>query len=139
MGHDRYDREEQTQGSSDKTFGLVFSLIFGILGFAPLVHGKSPRLWALGVAAAFLGPALFIPSVLSQLNRLWTRLGMWLHKVMSPILLGVVFFGVITPMGAIMRWLGRDALRLRFDKDATDYWIERRPPGPAPDTYRNQF
>lgn len=139
MGHDSYDRKAEIQGPPDKSFGLVFSGVFGFLGLAPLLHGKGPRLWAIGVAAAFLGAALFAPAVLSPLNRLWTRLGILLHKVTSPLLLGFVFFGVITPMGIVMRWFGRDALRLRFDKDAPCYWIERRPPGPAPDTYRNQF
>lgn len=139
MGHDRYVREKELQGSSDRTFGIVFSGAFGILGFLPLANGKDPRFWAVAIAAAFLGFACFIPSILSPLNRLWTRVGLLLHKVMSPLALGVMFFAVVTPMGVLMRWLGRDPLRLRFDKDAPHYWIERKPPGPAPDTYRNQF
>jgi hypothetical protein len=139
MGHEQFDREEEVGGSSNRTFGLVFAALFGIIGLLPLVHGKDPRLWAIGVAVVFLGLALFIPSFLSPVNRLWIRFGLLLHRVVSPLVLGVIFFAVITPMGICMRLLGKDLLRLRLDQDAASYWIERKPPGPAPDTFQDQF
>jgi hypothetical protein len=83
--------------------------------------------------------ALLWPAVLAPLNRIWTRFGLLLHRIVSPVVLGVMFFGVVTPMGLVMRALGKDPLRLRFDPAARTYWIERRPPGPAPDTLNNQF
>jgi hypothetical protein len=79
------------------------------------------------------------PAALAPLNRVWTRFGLLLHRIVSPVVLGVMFFVVVTPMGLIMRALGKDPLRLRFDRDARSYWIDRRPPGPAPDTLNNQF
>ena len=139
MGHERYDIEEEVQGSSDRTFGLVFAGLFGIIGLLPLVHGKCPRLWAIGVAVVFLGLALFIPSVLSPMNSFWIKFGLLLHKVVNPLVLGVMYFVVFTPMGLFMRMLGRDSLRLKLDQEAASYWIERKPPGPAPDTYKDQF
>jgi hypothetical protein len=73
------------------------------------------------------------------LDRLWLRVGLVLHRVVNPLVLGVMFYGVITPFGLAMRWAGRDPLRKRFDPLAQSYWIERRPPGPAPETMSNQF
>jgi len=91
------------------------------------------------VGAAFLVVAWLRPAVLAPLNRAWTRFGLLLHRIVSPIVLGVMFFVVITPMGLVMRALGKDPLRLRYDREARTYWIDRRPPGPAPDTLNNQF
>jgi hypothetical protein len=91
------------------------------------------------VGAAFLAAALLRPAVLAPLNRVWTRFGLLLHRIVSPVVLGIMFFVVITPMGLIMRALGKDPLRLRLEREARSYWIERRPPGPPPDTLNNQF
>jgi hypothetical protein len=105
----------------------------------PLVRGGRIRTWPLAVAAVFLVPSLLHPGLLAPLNRVWTRIGLLLHRVVSPVVIGVLFFTTITPMGLVMRWLGHDPLRLGFDADARSYWIERRPPGPAPETMSNQF
>jgi hypothetical protein len=78
------------------------------------------------------------PAALAPLNRM-DAFRLLLHRIVSPLVLGVMFFGVVTPMGLVMRALGKDPLRLRFDRDARSYWIDRRPPGPAPDTLNNQF
>jgi hypothetical protein len=73
------------------------------------------------------------------LNRLWLRFGLLLNRIVSPIVLGFLFYAVITPTGMIIRRAGRDPLRLQWDANAASYWIERRPPGPAPETMSNQF
>ena len=91
------------------------------------------------MSAAFLAAALVWPGVLAPLNRLWTRFGLLLHRLVSPLVLGVMFFLVITPMGLVMRALGKDPLRLQRDRAARTYWIDRQPPGPAPDSLNNQF
>jgi hypothetical protein len=130
---------EQPQGSSNLTFGLVFAVFFLIVGLLPLLHGHSMRIWALPVAAGFLVTALIMPSVLAPLNRLWTRFGQLLHRIVSPIALGILFFGVVTPTGLLMRLFGKDSLRLRLDKNAASYWIVRTPPGPEPESQTNQF
>lgn len=139
MGHESYTRDEQVDGSSDRSFGLVFAAFFALIGLLPLLLGRSPRAWALGVGGVFLLAALLFPSVLAPLNRLWLRLGMLLHRIVSPIALGIMFFLVITPMGLVMRAMGKDFLRLRLDPEARSYWIPREPPGPAPESLKNQF
>jgi hypothetical protein len=91
------------------------------------------------VSGAFLLVALVMPSMLGPLNRLWLKLGLLLHKVASPIALAIVFFGVITPMGGVMRLLRKDPLKLRSDPRARSYWVPREPPGPARETFKDQF
>lgn len=139
MGHESYIRDEQVAVSSNRTFGFVFAAFFGLVGLLPLVHGSAPRIWAFGAGGVFLLAALLFPSVLAPINSLWMKLGLLLHRVVSPVALGIMFFVVITPMGLLMRAMGKDFLRLRSEPDAASYWIERSPPGPAPETFRNQF
>jgi hypothetical protein len=93
----------------------------------------------LAIAAGFLAVALVRPSLLSPLNRLWFMFGLLLHKIVTPVIMGLIFFLTVTPTGLIMRLSGRDPLRLRRDPEAKTYWIEREPPGPDPETMRNQF
>jgi hypothetical protein len=139
MGHESYERKDEVQGSSNRTFGIVFAVVFTIIGLLPLVLGGGVRLWALAVAAAFLGVALIAPAVLAPLNRLWLKFGMLLHRVVNPIVLGIMFFAVITPIGLLMRLFGKDPLRLKFDGAVQSYWIPRDPPGPAPESLKDQF
>jgi hypothetical protein len=137
--HESLTREQIVQGSSDRTFGLVFAVFFLIVGAFPLLRGGPVRMWAFPVAAVFLVAALLFPSVLHPLNRLWTRFGLLLHKVTNPLILGILFYLVFTPFGLVFRMLGKDLLRRRTDPNARSYWIERQPPGPAPETMANQF
>jgi hypothetical protein len=139
MAHESYTRDEAVQSSSNRSFGLVFAGVFALIAFLPLIAGGAARLWAVVLAVAFLIAGLTCPAVLAPLNRLWLRFGLLLHRVISPIVLGIMFFGVITPMGLLMRALGKDPLRLQLDKAAGSYWIARTPPGPAPETFKDQF
>jgi len=139
MGHESFDRKQQVSTSSNRTFGFVFAAVFAIIGLWPWLFSGQVRVWSVVVGAAFLVVAWLRPAVLAPLNRAWTRFGLLLHRIVSPIVLGVMFFVVITPMGLVMRALGKDPLRLRYDREARTYWIDRRPPGPAPDTLNNQF
>ncbi|MGH7412618.1 MAG: SxtJ family membrane protein, partial [Candidatus Rokuibacteriota bacterium] len=91
------------------------------------------------VAAIFLTLALVRPRTLAPLNRLWLRLGLVLHACISPVILGLLFYGTVAPIGLLLRLFGKDVLRLRFEPASPTYWIERRPPGPAPDTMPRQF
>lgn len=127
------------QSSSDRSFGIVFTVFFAIIGLLPLLHGHGLRLWALAVSAVFLLLALLFPACLAPLNRLWTKFGMLLHHIVSPLALGILFFLVVTPIGLVMRLFGKDPLRLRLDRSASSYWIERTPPGPTADSLKNQF
>jgi Saxitoxin biosynthesis operon protein SxtJ len=117
----------------------VFAGFFAVVALWPLWRGGPVRLGALAVGASFLVTGLWWPALLAPMNRAWTRLGRLLHWIVYPIVMGIIFYGAITPMGLVMRWAGRDALRLRRDPLASTYWIERKPPGPAPDTMTNQF
>ena len=127
---DDINRESGDGGSSNRSFGLVFAGVFLVIGAGPLFFGHSIHLWSLLLSAVFAVLALIAPAVLAPLNRLWTKFGLLLHKIVSPVVLGIMFYLVITPMGAVMRLLGKDPLRLRKDRDAATYWIERTPPGP---------
>jgi hypothetical protein len=97
------------------------------------------RWWSLAAAVAFLLSALLFPRVLRRLNWLWLKVGLVLHAIVNPVVMGLLFYLTVTPIGLLFRWLGKDPLRLHFDTTADTYWIERRPPGPTPDTMRRQF
>jgi hypothetical protein len=137
--HERFTREDEMRSSSERVFGLVFAGVFGLIGFWPLWRGVALRWWSLGLAAVFLVAALLAPRALAPLNRLWFRLGRLLHMVVTPVVMALVFFTTVTPIALIMRAMGKGPLRLRLDRDAPTYWIERRPPGPLPDTMPRQF
>lgn len=139
MAHESFRRSEEAHGSSNRAFGLVFAAVFLIIGTLPMLVGGRLRLWSLAVSFVFAAVAFAAPRVLAPLNKLWTRFGLLLHQIVSPIVLGIMFFGVVTPMGALMRLAGKDQLRLRFDGKTESYWIERRPPGPKPDSLPDQF
>ena len=139
MAHEALTREETVQGSSNRSFGVVFAVVFAIIALLPLFHGGSVRLWSLGVAVVFAVLAFFAPQVLAPLNRLWLKLGLFLHKIVNPIVLGIMFYGVVTPTGLLMRLLGKDPLRLKRDAGARSYWIKRTPPGPKPESLGEQF
>jgi len=139
MGHESYERKEDVQGSSNRSFGLVFAVVFAIVGIFPFAFGGVIRLWSLAVAAVFLVLALAAPAILAPLNRLWLKFGLLLHRVVNPVVLGIMFFAVITPTGLLMRLCGKDPLRLKFDKSVKSYWITREPPGPAPESLKDQF
>jgi hypothetical protein len=137
--HERLAVDEVVPGASNRSFGLTVALIFACVGFSPLVRGRPVRGWALVVAAGFLLGALALPRALAPLNRMWLTFGLLLHACISPVILALVFYTTVTPIGLVRRMLGNDPLRLRFDRDAVTYWIERHPPGPAPDTMPRQF
>ena len=137
--HEDFGRDEIVKGSSDRVFGFVFCGAFTVLGLWPLIGARPIRTWALGVAVVFLIVSLLRPAMLAPLNRLWLRLGLLLQRITNPIVLGLLFFGTVLPIGLLMRLTGKNPLQLGFDRDAQSYWIERRPPGPAPDTMPRQF
>ena len=132
------DRSEVKVGSK-RSFGLVFAVVFLIVGLFPLLSDNPIRLWALGVAGLFLAFALCVPKALRPLNLVWFKFGLLLHKVMNPVIMGLMFFIVITPMAVTMRLFGAKLLGLTFDRKAKSYWIERDPPGPTPESMKNQF
>src|SRR5262245_14520819 len=137
--HESFSRDENVVAGSDRSFGIVMAAAFAILALLNGLHGGRLWLWMGGLAGLFLAAALLYPAVLNPLNRLWLKFGLLLHKVVNPILMAFVFFGTVLPIGLVMRALGKDPLRLKRQPDANSYWIERRPPGPAPKSMKDQF
>ena len=139
MSHESLQRDDTPQGSSNRTLGLTFAGVFLIIALYPWVFGRPLRLWGVAVAAVFLLLGLALPNVLGPLNKVWTRFGLLLHKITSPIVLGLMFFVVVTPVGFVMRLAGRDPLSLKRNPQSSTYWVDRVPPGPKPDSLPNQF
>jgi len=125
--------------SSDRSFGFVFAAVFSIIGCWPFLHWQPPRWWALAIAAAFAIVALVRPAVLRPLNRLWLAFGRLLHRIVSPLVMGMIFFAVVTPTGWIMRLRGKDVLSLKRRPDLRSYWIKREPAPPEAESMKNQF
>jgi hypothetical protein len=117
----------------------VFTAVFLIVALWPLISGHSPRLWALAVSGLVLLITVAMPALLTIPNRLWTKFGLLLHRVISPVVLAILFYVAVTPMGWIMRAFGKDPLRLKREGSNPSYWIPREPPGPQPDSMSDQF
>lgn len=132
-------KDENLKQSSDRFFGLTFFVVFLLIALWPVLLQGTIRPVALGIALAFLAISLVAPTLLAPLNRLWLKFGELLHSITSPIILGVMFFGVITPVGFLMRLAGKDLLRLKRDPHCTTYWIRRAPPGPEKSSLKRQF
>jgi hypothetical protein len=137
--HERLTVEDDVRVGSNRSFGITFAVVFAIIGLFPLVHGGQIRLWALACAAIFAGIAFVWPGVLAPLNRVWFRFGMLLHKIVNPVILGLMFFVIITPLALLIRLFGGKLMALDFDKSQASYWVRRAPPGPEPQSIRNQF
>lgn len=116
---------------SNRSFGWTFAGVFAL--------GAILYPWALALAAMFAVVTATRAQWLTPLNRAWMKFGELLGRIVSPVVLGVIFFAVFTPVGVVMRLFGRDAMCRRFDAAAKSYWVKRDPPGPADGSYRNMF
>ena len=125
--------------ASDRAFGFAFAVVFTAIALFPLLGGGPPRWWSAGVAAALLAAALLKAEWLAPANRAWRRVALLLHRVVATVILAFLFYAVVTPTGLLMRAFGKDPLRLRYDPSAKSYWILRSPPGPTPESMKNQF
>ncbi|WP_154667366.1 SxtJ family membrane protein [Niveispirillum irakense] len=130
-------RPKVTMGSN-RSFGLVFTVVFAVIGLWPLIGGSEPKWSALYVAGAILALALLVPRILYWPNRIWFLFGNLLHRVMSPVTMGVVYVFSVLPLGILFRLLRKDPLRLRWDANADSYWVPRDPPS-AYGSMRDQF
>ena len=137
--HERLTEDHPITGSSDRSFGVVVTVALTVVGVFPLLNGEPPRWWSLAVAGVMLVVTLVRAELLAPFNRVWFRFGLFLHRVVNPVIMAVIYFGVVTPTGLIMRAVGKDPLRLRRDPNAESYWIHRTPPGPEPESMTNQF
>jgi hypothetical protein len=138
MTHENLGAADHVKIGSERNFGFVMAGFFALL--SALVWWKG-GVWYfyLLAAAAFLVAALATPGLLGPMNRLWFRFGMVLNAIISPLVLGLLFFLVITPVGWLMRLFRARPLHLTFERAEESYWIGRDPPGPPPDSLKNQF
>ena len=121
--------------SSNRNFGIVFCIFFLIISFYPLLNDNHLRIWSLIIALIFLILGLMNSRILTPLNKIWFRFGLLLGQLISPIIMGFIFFIVVTPIGLLMRILRKDLLGLKFNKNKS-YWIERKEPKSL---MKNQF
>lgn len=137
--HEDFSRSHRTKGFSDRSLGLTFSGFFAVVEVIRLLRHK-PFQWGWLIASAvFLLIGLVTPGILHPLSRLWLRLALLLHRIVNPIVTGIIFFVVFAPVGFLFRLFGKDPLHLKMEPAAQSYWIPRNPPGPDPQTMRHQF
>ena len=111
--------------SSNRNFGLVFFIVFFIISVWPLTYEEPIRIWSAIISSVFLILGLMNSQLLTPLNKLWFKFGMILGAIVAPITMGVVFFLVVTPIGLVMRMMGKDFLNKKYDKQKKTYWIKR--------------
>ena len=120
---------------SNKSFGIVFFLFFLIITLYPLTNDMEIRKWSLIISLIFLILGLINSQILTPLNKLWFKFGIFLGKIISPLIMGIIFFLVVTPIGLLMRLLGKDILSLKYNKNQS-YWIDNKSPKSK---MKNQF
>ena len=121
--------------SSNRSFGIVFFVVFLLVALYPLINGEELRIWSLIISIIFLILGLLNSKILTLLNKTWFKFGIFLGKIVSPLIMGIIFFLVVTPIGLIMRLLGKDVLNLKYNKSKS-YWIEKSGPKSK---MKNQF
>lgn len=139
MTHENIGNAHAVRMGSERNFGFVFSGFFALLAGLAWWNESAYLLYWLAASAAFLTVTFIAPRILSPLNRLWFRFGLLLNSIVSPLIMGLLFFLTVTPVGWLMRLFGARPLNLKFDPAAESYWIRRDPPGPPPASLKNQF
>ena len=125
-----------TEQSSEKSFGVVFSIVFLIVALYPLITSAGLRIWALVVSIIFFLLAFLAPKILVLPNKLWFKFGLLIGSVVAPIVMAFVYFVTVVPTGLIMRLLGKDLLKQKLDKNSKSYWVKRSEPM---ESMKNQF
>ena len=121
--------------SSNRSFGIVFFIVFLLIALYPLTYSEEIRVWSVTISLIFLVLGLFNSKILTPLNKLWFKFGIFLGKIISPIIMGIIFFLVVTPIGLLMRLLGKDLINLKYNNNKS-YWIEKKGPKSK---MKNQF
>jgi hypothetical protein len=133
------ESHHETPVSSERSFGAVFAVVFTIIGLWPLLAGAAPRVWSLAVAGGFLTVTLLAPKVLKPLNLWWFKLGMLLGRIMTPIVMFLVFVVAVLPTALLVKAFGKDPMRRKTDAAAPSYWIPRDPAIDRENSMKNQF
>ena len=120
---------------SNRSFGIVFFIVFLLIAIYPLINHGEIRVWSVLISLLFLILGIINSKILTPLNKAWFKFGIFLGKIISPIVMGIIFFLVVTPIAFLMRMLKKDLLNLKFNKSSS-YWIEKTNPK---STMKNQF
>ena len=110
--------------NSNRSFGIVFFILFLLISFYPLLNGENISVWSLIISLIFLVLGIFNSKILSPLNRTWFKFGIFLGKIVSPIIMGIIFFAVVTPTGIVMRLFKKDLLNLKLNNNKS-YWMKK--------------
>lgn len=137
--HENLAKKDEVKSGSDKSFGLVFAVFFSVIGLWPLLSAEPVRLWSLILCVVLVLISYARPQILAPFNRLWFLFGRLLHRIVNPIFMGLIFYTTVTPIGLILRLLGKRPIPVNFDPDIQSYWIKREPPGPTPESMSQQF
>jgi hypothetical protein len=117
-------KNEDIKLPSNKSFGIVFFIVFLIVSFYPVLNNEDIRIWSLIISSIFLLLGILNSKLLTPFNKIWIKFGFLLGKIVSPIVMGIIFFGVVTPIAILMKILGKDLLNLKFNNNQT-YWIKK--------------
>ena len=110
--------------SSNRSFGILFSIVFAIIAFWPIINGNPLRLWSIPISVIFLVLGLLNSKLLNPLNIVWVKFGELLGRIIAPIVMAIIYFAIVTPIGLFMRLIGKDLLNIKF-VEANTYWIKR--------------
>jgi hypothetical protein len=137
--HEDLKREDRTAGPSDRNFGLTTGTMLALIAVWKSYSGSAWGLVCGGLGVTLIGCGLVRPKLLSPLNHIWLQFGLMLHRLTSPLVMAVLFYGTILPVGLLMRGFGKDPLRLRLNRAADSYWLPRTDVRPPSDAMRQQF
>ena len=137
--HEKFNGVEEIKVSSDRSFGIVFMFVFSVVGIWQISAEKSLGWYFFVSAILFFIVAIIFPSLLGPFNRAWFKFGLLIGQAVNPVILGLVFFLVVTPIGIARRLLGKDSLHLKPKPNLKSYWIDRNPPGPKLGSMTKQF
>ncbi len=137
--HENIREKQDIQIGSNKSFGIVFAVVFFVIALWPLMDEGNFRVWALVTGIILFLISFIYPSIYKPFNYIWFKFGLLLGKIVTPIVMGFLYFFTITPTALIMRTLKKRPLDLEFDDSLDSYWKYRDPPGPSSESMKNQF
>ena len=137
--HEKINRDEDVKMGSERGFGLVFTTVFVIIAAFPIFNGEPLRIWAILIAIIFAASTLFAPTALRPLNSVWFKFGIILHRIMSPLIMGIIFFGAVLPTALVLRCFKHKLLQTNFEEKSVTYWISREQTENPADNMKRQF
>lgn len=139
--HEQYDKRDDVKTPSERSFGITFAAVFALLAAFSYWHRGASTTFAVTIAVSivFAVATLIAPRILRPLNLIWLKFGLLLHKIVNPVIMGILFFGIFTPMGVVMRIFGVDFLRTKKKQAAMGYWIAKGDDAIPDSSMKNQF